>query len=122
MVETPFNERAKAWVARWGFAAMVAAATTIAFVVAVTVAIPPEVPNVALQAPALYRAEVGGAIFICLYLASVAFVLALRNRGFTEIGTAGVKANRLDGLPEAVEELERSLRLLREIVKERRDS
>jgi hypothetical protein len=122
MVETPFNERGRAWVARWGFAAMVAAATTIALAVAITVTIPPEVPSVALQAPALYRAEVGGAIFVCLYLASLAFVLALRNRGFTEIGTAGVKANSIDGLPEVVEEQERSLRLLREIVKEKRDS
>ena len=122
MADTPFNERGKAWAARWGFAAMVGAATTIALAVAVTVAIPPEVPGVALQAPALYRAEVGSAIFICLYLASVAFVLALRNRGFTEIGTAGIRANRLDGLPEALAEQERSLKLLREIVKERRDS
>jgi hypothetical protein len=121
MVNALFKERGRAWIARWGFAVMVATATAMALAVAATVAIPSEVPGVALQAPALYRAEVGGAIFLGLYLMSLAFVLALRNRGFTEIGTAGVRASRLDGLPEALQEQERSLKLLLEIVNERRD-
>jgi hypothetical protein len=41
--------------------------------------------------------EAGAATFIGMYLASLALVLALHNRGFTEIGVRGVKAQGLTG-------------------------
>jgi hypothetical protein len=87
---------------RWGFAVLVGCAAVLGSMVALTVAVPMDVPAVALQAAPVYRLEVGGALFGGLYLASMAFVLALRNRGFTEIGTSGVRAHDLGHLPEAI--------------------
>jgi hypothetical protein len=81
--------------ARWGFAVMVAAAIVVGFVVAFTVSPPIEVPTIALRATAVYRVEVGAAVFFALYVATMAFALALRNRGFTEIGGGGFKAKDL---------------------------
>jgi hypothetical protein len=80
---------------RWGFAVLVAVAIAIGLLVALTVAPPPDVPAVALQAPIIYRVEVGAAVFLGLYLATMAFALALQNRGFTEIGTGGIRAREL---------------------------
>ena len=60
--------------------------------VAITVTPPADLPSVALRASPVFRVEVGAAVFIALYLATMAFVLALHNRGFTEIGTSGVRA------------------------------
>jgi hypothetical protein len=65
---------------RWGFAVLVAVAIAIGLLVALTVAPPPDVPAVALQAPIIYRVEVGAAVFLGLYLATMAFALALQNR------------------------------------------
>jgi hypothetical protein len=79
------------FLARWGFAGMVAAAILVGLLVAMTVTLPADLPSVALRAPAVFRVEVGAA----LYLATIAFVLALHNRGFTEIGTGGVRARGL---------------------------
>jgi hypothetical protein len=87
--------------ARWGFAAMVAAAIAVGFLVAATVTPPTEVPPAALRAVAVYRLEVGGAVFLGLYVAAMALTLALHNRGFTEFGSGGVKAR---GLPAVSEE------------------
>ncbi len=66
------------------------------------------------------RVEVGGAVFAALYVAALAFALALRNRGFTEIGGAGIRAQDLaavtddlvaDDVPwEVVEELKDEVR------------
>jgi hypothetical protein len=56
---------------------------------------PIEVPTIALRATAVYRVEVGAAVFFALYVATMAFALALRNRGFTEIGGGGFKAKDL---------------------------
>jgi len=80
---------------RWGFAALVAVAIVIGLVAALTVTPPMDVPTVALQAPVIYRVEVGGAVFLGLYLATMAFALALQNRGFTEIGARGIRAREL---------------------------
>ena len=80
---------------RWGFAALVAAAIAIGFVAAVTVASPADLPSTALQAEIIYRVEVGIAVFLGLYVAALAFALALQNRGFTEIGNSGVRAQDL---------------------------
>jgi hypothetical protein len=73
--------------ARWGFAALVVAAIVVGFFAAATVTPPPELPTVALRAEAVYRVEVGGAVFIGLYVATMALSLALHNRGFTEFGS-----------------------------------
>jgi hypothetical protein len=80
---------------RWGFAVLVAVAIAIGLVAALTVTPPVDVPTVALQAPVIYRVEVGAAVFLGLYLTTMAFALALQNRGFTEIGTGGIRAREL---------------------------
>ena len=74
---------------------MVAAAIAAGLSIAVTVTPPTEVPAIAMRAEAVYRVEVGGAVFIGLYVATMAFALALRNRGFTEFGRGGVRAESL---------------------------
>ena len=78
---------------------MVGAVMVASLFAGVTVAVPSDVPAVALQAPAVYRLEVGGAIFVGLYVVTMAFVLALQNRAFTDIGTDGVRAQSLSDLP-----------------------
>jgi hypothetical protein len=87
-------------VARWGFAVLVALAVAVGVVAAATVALPAHLPAAALGAVAVYRAEVGAAVFFGLYVATMAFTLALHNRGFTEFGSGGVKAQGLAGLSE----------------------
>ncbi|MGN6257370.1 MAG: hypothetical protein ACTHN3_06435 [Solirubrobacterales bacterium] len=62
---------------------------------AASVRIPDPVPDYALQAPAAYRLEVGAACFVVLYLAAMAFFLALDGRGFVELGTRGLKADQV---------------------------
>jgi hypothetical protein len=89
-----------AWIERWGFATLVGSAAVVGFVVAVTVAVPTNVPAIALRAAPVYRLEVGAALFAGLYLASMAFVLALRNHAFAEIGTSGMRAHDLGRLSE----------------------
>lgn len=56
---------------------------------------PEPVPDFALQDGAVYRLEVGAASFTILYIAAMAFVLALGGRGFTEIGTQGLRATEV---------------------------
>jgi hypothetical protein len=51
---------------------MVAAAIAVGLFIAVTVTPPTEVPTVALRAEAVYRVEVGGAVFLGLYIATIA--------------------------------------------------
>jgi hypothetical protein len=100
---------------------MVGAAITVGFIVGATVAVPAALPAVALRAAAVYRLEVGSAISLGLYLAAMAFVLALRNRGFTEFGTGGVRAQDLNGMTEAMRVQERSLEVLASVLAERRN-
>jgi hypothetical protein len=121
MVRVSDAIRFRGWLARWGFAVAVGIAIGVGLLVGITVHIPAAIPNVALQAAAVYRLEVGGAIFVGFYLAAMAFVLALRNRGFTDIGTAGVRVRSLDGVPEALRAQEISVRLLQETVAQVRD-
>jgi hypothetical protein len=78
--------------ARWGFAAMVAVALAVSLTVGAIVPVPTQVPSVALNAVVVYRLEVGGAFFVGLYIAAMALALALQNRGFTEIGNGGIRA------------------------------
>jgi hypothetical protein len=82
-------------VVRWWFAATVAAAIAIGLIAAIVVPPPSDLPTVALRAMPVYRVEVGAAVFSGLYLATMAFALALHNRAFTEIGTSGVKAQEV---------------------------
>ena len=74
---------------------MVAVAILVGLGVAMTVTPPADLPSVALRASPVFRVEVGAAVFSGLYLATMAFVLALHNRGFTELGTGGVRARDL---------------------------
>jgi hypothetical protein len=97
---------------------MVGVAAAIGLLVAAKVAIPPAIPGIALQAEPVYRLEVGGALFIGLYLVAMAFVLALRNRAFTEIGTGGMRARSLGDLPTTLRTHERALKGLLEVLDE----
>jgi hypothetical protein len=112
------GDRVLHWSARWGFAAMVGAAVVASLFAGVTVAVPTDIPAIALQAPAVYRLEVGGAIFVGLYVVTMAFVLALQNRAFTEIGTGGVRAQSLSDLPGTLMAQEAALNVLLEVVDE----
>jgi len=85
-------------VVRWGFAVMVAVAISAGLVAAATVTPPADTPAFALQAVAVYRVEVGAAVFFALYLATMALVLAMHNRAFSELGTGGIRAQDLASL------------------------
>jgi len=84
------------WLARWGFGLMVAVAMAVGVIAALTVSLPIEIPTIALEAAPVYRVEVGAAVFGSLYVASMAFALSLHKRGFTEIGSGGVRAQDLE--------------------------
>jgi hypothetical protein len=107
-----------AWMARWGFAVLVSVASMAGLIAGATVAVPGDVPGIALQATAVYRLEVGAAMFLGLYFVAMAFVLALRNRAFTEIGTGGIRAESLGELPRALLTQERALGVLSDMVDE----
>jgi hypothetical protein len=109
------------WSARWGFAVSVGLAIVVGLLVGATVALPADIPAVALRAAPVYRLEVGGAIFAGLYFAAMSFVLALRNRAFTEVGTGGMRARSLGDLPTSVLNQERSLTVLSELVRKMED-
>lgn len=85
---------------RWGFAVLVLAAIAVGLFAAITVRPPTEVPAAALQAVVIYRVEVGMAVFFGLYLATIALALAVQNRGFTEIGSGGIRARGLTAASE----------------------
>lgn len=63
--------------------------------VAANTRIPTPIPAFALQASPVYRLEVGAACFVVVYLAAMAFFLALDGRGFAEFGTRGLKAAQI---------------------------
>ena len=94
----------------------------VGLVVSATVALPADIPGVALQAAPVYRLEVGGVIFVGLYVAGMSFVLALQNRAFTEFGYTGVKARSLRDLPEALLNQEQKLTVLSKFIDEVRDA
>ena len=87
--------QAVSWLTRWGFAVLVGAGTVVAVWAAATIGPPAEIPSFALQAEPVYRLEIGAAVFAGIYFASMALVLALNNRAFSEIGMSGVKAHDL---------------------------
>jgi hypothetical protein len=63
--------------------------------VASSARIPESIPDYALQAASVYRLEIGAACFVAIYLAAVAFLLALDGRAFVEFGRRGLKAERI---------------------------
>jgi hypothetical protein len=121
MTERRDRRAVRAWIQDWGFAVLVGAAAVLGLIVATTVAVPADIPGVALQAAPVYRMEVGGALFAGLYLVTMAIVLALHNRGFSEIGTDGVKAHDLGRLPEAVAADRRTFAAVAALVAELRE-
>lgn len=114
----------RAWIERWGFAVLVGLAALVAACVAWKVEVPPEVPDFALNAAAIYRVEVGAATFLGLYLVAMALVLALHNRGFSEIGVHGLKAQDITKKTQrdVIQEHEESLETLWRAVKMLEDS
>jgi hypothetical protein len=83
------------WAKNYGFAFLLLAGLVGSVCVAATTAVPDPVPDFALQAEAIYRLEIGAAFFAVFYLVTMAMVLALDGRGFAEIGTKGLKAQRV---------------------------
>jgi hypothetical protein len=75
----------------YGFAFLVLAALACASFLAGSANVPSPVPDCALQAPEVYRLEIGAAFFVAFYLAVLAVVLALEGKGFSEFGTRGLK-------------------------------
>jgi hypothetical protein len=118
------KNRFKAWIERRGFAILVGLAALVATQVAWKVAVPPDVPDFALNAAAIYRIEVGAATFLGLYLVAIAFVLALNNRGFSEVGVHGLKAQDITGevQGDAIQEHEQRLKIVWRCVKKLEDS
>lgn len=114
----------RVWVAHWGFAITVGLAALVAAYVAWNVDVPREVPDFALNAAPVYRAEAGAATFLGLYLVAMAFVLALNNRGFSEIGVNGLKAQDVTGKAQRdlVQEHESQLKMLWILVKTLQES
>ena len=106
---------------RWGFAALVVGAIAVCFFAAATVTPPTEVPTVALNAEAVYRVEVGGAVFLGLYIATIALSLALHNRGFTEFGAGAFRARDLAAVSAEAISAETSRELLDDVAEEVRD-
>lgn len=95
------------WLRTSGFPLLVLAALAVSTYLAASARVPAPVPDFALQAAAVYRLEVGAACFAVLYLAAMAFVLALAGRGFAEVGTKGLRATEVVQSPELEERLER---------------
>ena len=78
------------------------------------------IPEVVIlvNAKLLVAAAFACAIFIGLYLVAMAFVLALQNRAFTEIGAGGMRARSLADLPMTLRTHERALGGLLEVLDE----
>jgi len=110
------RSRFRTGIENWGFAILVGLAVLVAAYMAWKVEVPPAVPDFALNAAAIYRVEVGAAAFLGLYLVAMAFVLALNNRGFSEIGVHGLKAQDIKAQQDTVQEHENQLKMLWQVV------
>jgi hypothetical protein len=112
------NKGFRIWIERWGFAILVGLAVLAATYVGWKVGVPSPVPDFALNAATIYRVEVGAATFLGLYLVAMAFVLALNNRGFSEIGVNGLKAQDITKKAQrgTVQEHENQLKMLWQVV------
>lgn len=109
-----------AWLRRWGFAALVAMGAALSAYAAWRVDIPQPIPDFALQSEAIYRVEIGAGTFLGLYLVAMAFVLALNNRGFSEIGVNGLKAQDMANRAQqtAIQSQEESIETLEQMIGE----
>lgn len=107
------------WIGRWGFSILVSLAVLAAACVAWKVEVPSTVPDFALNAAAVYRVEIGAATFLGLYLVAMALVLALNNRGFSEIGVHGLKAQDITKKAQqgAIQEQDQRLKMVWRFVK-----
>jgi hypothetical protein len=114
------KQKVVSWMAQWGFAVLVASGVLAAVYLAWASDVPKPVPDFALKAPAIYRIEVGAGAFLGLYLVTMAFVLALNNRGFSEIGVNGLKAQDManKAQQDAIQSHEDSLEILGGMVDE----
>lgn len=106
------------WFTQWGFSILVGLAALAAAYVAWKVSVPGQVPDFALKAAPVYRIEIGAAIFLGLYLVAMAFVLALNNRGFSEIGVNGLKAQDManKAQQDAIQGHQESLEILGNVI------
>jgi hypothetical protein len=100
---------------------LVGAALAVGLFAATTVTPPMEVPDVALRATAVYRLEVGGAVFLGFYVAAMALTLALHNRGFTEFGSGGFKARDISAVSDEARSADVAMELLADLREEMDD-
>jgi len=114
------DQKILAWLSRWGFAVLVSIGVVVAVAAAWRVHVPVTVPDFALKAETIYRVEVGAGTFLGFYLVTMAFVLALSNRGFSEIGVNGLKAQDManKAQQDAIQGHEELLKILREMMSE----
>lgn len=117
--ETKTSKLSK-WLGRWGFSLLVLLAASAAAYISYRVSIPKNPPGIALKSASVYRIEVGAAAFAGLYLVAMAFVLALHNRGFSEIGMNGLKAQDManKSQQEAIESHEEGIEIVRATIGE----
>lgn len=108
----------RGWVGQWGFSVLVGLAALLGAYVAWKVSVPEQVPDFALKAAPVYRIEVGAAAFLAFYLVTMAFVLALNNRGFSEIGVNGLKAQDManKAQQDAIQGHQESLEILGNVI------
>jgi len=76
----------------YGFAFLVLVGLVCASYLAGSAEVPESVPDFALRSAEIYRLEIGMAFFVAFYLVTMVFLLALRGKGFAELGTRGLKA------------------------------
>jgi hypothetical protein len=74
---------------------LVVAAAGCGLAIGLRVPVPDPVPEFALRARPVYRAEVGAAWFVLVYLGIIAVALAADGRGFIKFGSGGVEAGQL---------------------------
>lgn len=119
-LETKISTKLLPWLSRWGFSLLVLLAAAAAAYVAYRVGIPRNPPGIALKSAAVHRIEVGAAAFAGLYLVAMAFVLALHNRGFSEIGVNGLKAQDManKSQQEAIESHEEGIEIVKGTIRE----
>jgi hypothetical protein len=113
------SKRALAWVRGYGFAALVFLAIAAGVFFAVQTDVPDPVPDFALQAPAIYRTEIGLGVFFALYLVSSLLVSALNGHGITQFGTGGIRVQRIvnEKQQSTILRQERAIDALRQAVK-----
>lgn len=98
-------------IVRYGFALVVVAAVGAAAWAGCTTGLPASIPDFALRSAAVYRIEVAVATFAGPYLIFMALFLALHNRGFSDIGMNGLRAQDMSSASEGEMIEEERLRL-----------